>query len=128
MIANIFLPSPTSAMADRSDRRVSRQRTTARLALLLNLCIPLRWNNRLDSLLVQRFIDFPFVVIAVAVKPIDLACHLIQKGIHLAAVVATVVRQCIRFDLVRIRVDRQMESRNRDAATQLVLASWSALR
>ena len=80
MIADVFFPLPTAATPDVADRHVTRQRTTARIAVSFDLCVSLRRNNRLNSPRVQRFVNFPFVVSAVAIKAVDLAGHFDSKG------------------------------------------------
>lgn len=109
MIADIFFPTPSAATPNVADRRVTRQRTLARIAVPFNLCVSLRRNNHLDSPLLQRFVNLPYIAYAVAVKSIDLAVYLIPKGVRLAGVVATVFRQCFRLNLVRGRIHRQVQ-------------------
>ena len=77
-------------LPDGSYRHVSRQRTTTGIAVLCDLCVPLRRNDRLDPSLRQRFVNLPLVVGAVAVESIDFARRLIQQVVHLTAIVATV--------------------------------------
>ena len=109
MVADSLLPLSAAASADFADRRIPRQRTFARVAMLPNLRVPTRRNDRSDAAFPQRFVGLAFVVSAVAIKSTDLVCRLIQQIVHLARVIATVLGQGFGFDLVRVRVHRQMQ-------------------
>ena len=109
MVARAFLPTPAATAADFPNRHVPGQRAAPRIAVLRNLRVALRRDDGLRSTLFQDFVDLPLVVRPVAVEGIRRAGHLIQQRAHLARVVATVFRQGFRFDLLRRRVDRQVQ-------------------
>ena len=109
MIADRLLPSFAALATDCPNRQVARQRATAGIAVLSDLCITLRGNNRFHPSFLQRLVNLPFIIGAVAIKRLHSAGHLIQQVVHLAGVVATVFRKGFRFDFVRIWIDRQMQ-------------------
>ena len=109
MIAYRLLPSFAALAADCPNCQVASHRAAAGIAVSSDLRITLRGDNCLHPSFLQRFVNLPFIIGAVAVKRLRPAGHLIQQVVHLAGVIATVFRKGFRFDFVRIWIDRQMQ-------------------
>jgi hypothetical protein len=105
MIAGPFFPLPAAVAADFSDRHVSRQPTAAPQ----NLRVAPRGNNRLYSTFFQRFINLALIIGSVAVKFGNVCLDLVQQGVRLVGVMATVFRNGFSHDFMRVRIDGQVQ-------------------
>ena len=97
--------------ADLADGLIAFKRWATRIAVLHDLRIPTRKNNRLGLCLRQGVIHFPLVVRPIARKRISRRFDLFAQIIHLSliSVVAPVVRQYFRSGLLHFRVHRQVQ-------------------
>ena len=109
MVTDTLLPLPPSTAADLANRHVPGQRAAFRIAVLLDLRVALGRNDRLGPAFFQVDVHLPLVVSAVAIELIRSTGHLIQQGRGLAGVVATVLGERFRHNLLGLRIDGQVQ-------------------
>ena len=111
MIADFLFPSFTTFPADLADRLISRERLFARIAVLLDLCVLLRRNNRRNVSSFECGVNVPGVVSAIARKFSDfhVAINLLQQVVDRLRIMHTVFRQKLGDYLLSIWIDRQMQ-------------------
>lgn len=80
MIVNLFLPLFASFAADSANRFIPCDWFGGRVAMLANLGILTRWNDRSNLLCGQRLVHFPLIVGAVATKGVIFSVRLHQQA------------------------------------------------
>ena len=111
MIANLLFPLFATYSPNVANRGVAYQRGLAGVAVLLDLGIPQRRNDRLNLSIAERIVHFPLVVGAIAVKRLDRSVRLVEQAVDLIRVVTTVLGKYLRFNLLRSGIHRQVQQR-----------------
>lgn len=124
MITDFLLPALAADATNRADRFVARKRIVAAIAMLFDLRVALRRNDRRDALLGQRGVDLPLVVAAVAVELVDRLLDVLQYLRNRIGVMAAVFRENFRHDLVRRGVHRQVQFSPRPTLGHAVLTRF----
>lgn len=109
MIADLLFPLFTAYSPNAADRYVTRQRGLAGVAVLLDLGIPPRRNNRLNCSPSERIVHFPLVVGAIAVIRVNRSVDLVEQAVDLIRVVTTVLGEYLRFNLLRSGIHRKVQ-------------------